>query len=159
RVLKMVNKNCDAAVPEPGALASADEVLLNSARALPLRVRAELDQQAFHRALDAIWQVVGDANRYVDDQAPWTLRKTDTARMRPVLFVLCDVIRHLAILTQPFMPESAGRMLDQLAVPPDRRNFDALIAGGASQPGTKLPEPEGVFPRYVEEGEGVAARA
>jgi len=69
--------------------------------------------------------------------------------MRTVLYLLADIIRRLAILAQPFMPESAGKLLDQLAVPENRRNFAALDA--TPTPGTALPTPVGVFPRYVEE--------
>ena len=66
------------------------------------------------------------------------------------LETLVETIRVLAILTQPFMPTSVGRILDQLAVPNEARNFAAL--GHALKPGTPLPKPEGVFPRYVEPG-------
>jgi methionyl-tRNA synthetase len=149
RVLSMINRNCDARVPEPAALTAADEALLAAARSLLARLRADFAEQAFHRALEALWQVVGDANRYVDEQAPWALRKTDPARMGTVLYVLAEVIRHLAILVQPVVPQAAAKLLDQLAVPPDRRDFAALDQ--ALAPDTELPKPEGIFPRYVEE--------
>ena len=149
RVLTMVHRNCNGAVPQPGALAPADRALVEAAEGLLDRVRAEFEQQAFHRGLELIWQVVGDANRYVDEQAPWALRKTDPARMNTVLYVLAETIRHLAILTQPVMPDSASRLLDQLAVAPERRSFAALGPEGALVPGTALPKPEPVFPRYV----------
>lgn len=149
RVLSMVNKNCAAAVPEPGAFMAADNALLGAADALRDRLRVELDAQAFHRALDAIWQVVGDANRYVDEQAPWALKKTDPARMGTVLYVLAETVRILALVTQPFMPDSCGRLLDQLAVDTTARSFAAL--GGRLTPGRMLAKPEGIFPRYVED--------
>ncbi len=149
RVLSMINKNCGAAVPQPGAFTASDEALLAAADALVGRVRDELNLQAFHRALDGIWQVVGDANRYVDEQAPWALKKTDPERMATVLYVLAETVRILALVTQPFMPQSCGRLLDQLGVGGDARDFAALPERLAS--GTSLPKPEGVFPRYVEE--------
>jgi methionyl-tRNA synthetase len=150
RVLSMINRNCAAQVPSPAALAAADEALLAAARGLLARLRADFAEQAFHRALEALWQVVGEANRYVDEQAPWALRKSDPARMGTVLYVLAEVIRHLAILVQPVVPQAAAKLLDQLAVPPDRRDFAALAQ--ALAPGAELPKPEGIFPRYVEEG-------
>jgi methionyl-tRNA synthetase len=153
RVLSMINKNCGAAVPQPGVLTPVDEALLRSVHGLLGRLRAEFAVQAFNRALDAIWQVVGQANRYVDEQAPWALRRSDPARMGTVLHVLAETIRHLAILTQPFMPQSCARVLDQLAVPAERRSFAALGPEHALAPGTALPRPEGVFPRYVEAAE------
>ena len=152
----MIAKNCDGKVPEHGVFTADDTALLARAHGLLAEVRGHLDVQAFHLALQAIWDVVGDANRYVDVQAPWTLKKTDPARMATVLYVLAETIRHLALLTQPVMPESSARLLDQLAIPADARDFAALGEGHALKPGTPLPAPQGVFPRYVEEDQGAA---
>ncbi len=149
RVLVMINRDCAAAVPEPGALADADRSLLDNASALLENVRVHMNEQAFHLALETIWRVVGEANRYVDEQAPWALRRSDPARMRTVLYTLAETIRHLAILTQPFVPQAAEKLLDQLAVPAGSRDFAALSQSPLS-PGTSLPKPEGIFPRYVE---------
>ena len=151
RVLSMINKNCGEQVPQPGAFTDADKKLLGSAHELLAKVRPLMTEQSFHRALEAIWQVVGDGDRYVDEQAPWTLKKTNPARMATVLYVLAETVRHLAILVQPFMPQAAAKILNQLAASPGARSFTALGEGGALKPGTSLPKPEGVFPRYVEE--------
>ncbi|HEX8374966.1 MAG TPA: methionine--tRNA ligase [Geminicoccaceae bacterium] len=151
RVLSMIHKNCDAAVPEPGPTTQADRQLLGSAQDLLSRLRAEMEAQAPHKALEHLWDIVGDANRYVDSQAPWTLRKTDPARMRTVLWTLAEAIRHVAVLVQPFMPGAASRLLDQLALPADARGFATLgHEGRALRPGTPLPSPQGIFPRHVE---------
>jgi methionyl-tRNA synthetase len=155
-VLSMINRNCAGAVPQPGAFAAADETLLAAARSLLPRVRVEFAEQAFHRGLEAIWGVIADADRYVDEQAPWTLAKTDVPRMQTVLYVLAETIRHIAILIQPVVPGSAEKLLDQLALPADARDFAAL-ATRALMPGTALPKPEGVFPRYVVENNGEGA--
>jgi len=112
------------------------------------RVRALVTEQSFHLALETVWRVVGDANRYVDEQAPWALRRTDPARMGTVLYVLAETLRHLGILTQPFMPDASGKLLDQLGVPAEERDFAALAE--PLPPGRRLPAPQGVFPRYVE---------
>ena len=151
RVLSMIARNCAGVVPPPGPFSAEDEALLAQAHGLLARLRDEMAAQAIHRALEALWGVIGDANRYVDAQAPWALRKSDPARMRTVLYVLAETIRHLAILAQPVTPAAAAKMLDQLAVPADARDFAALGEEGALTPSTPLPAPEGVFPRYVEE--------
>ncbi|HEX6118057.1 MAG TPA: methionine--tRNA ligase [Dongiaceae bacterium] len=151
RVLSMINKNCAGQVPRPGAFNDADKALLASAHGLLAKLRPLMAEQAFHRALEAIWQVVGEGDRYIDEQKPWTLKKTDPARMATVLYALAETVRHLAILVQPFTPQSMAKMLDQLAVPAGARTFAALGEGGALKAGTSLPAPEGVFPRYVEE--------
>ncbi len=151
RVLSMIAKNCDGQVPQPGAFTADDETLLNAALSALSAAREEFGRQAFHRGLEAIWQVVGDANRYVDAQAPWELRKSDPDRMATVLYVLAETIRRLAILVQPVMPESAARMLDQLSVAAETRDFAHLDMDHALAAGTELPKPSPVFPRYVEE--------
>ena len=94
---------------------------------------------------------MGLANRYVDAQAPWELKKKDPARMRTVLYVLGEAIRHLGILIQPVMPDAGAKILDQLAVPQDLRQFAQLTSGYALKPGTPITKPEGIFPRFVEE--------
>ncbi len=150
RVLSMVAKNCGGSVPEPGPYNDDDRELLASCERLLDAVRSSMDAQAFHEALEAIWTVVRAANGYVDRQAPWALRKTDPARMQTVLYVLMETIRHLGLLMQPVVPESAARMLDQLAVDPEHRTFAFMGADHALVPGTALPKPEPVFPRHVE---------
>ena len=150
RVLSMINKNCDGKIPQPQPLMPDDTAIIAAATDVLGAVRDEFERQAFHRGLEAIWKIVGDANRYVDAQAPWALRKTDPERMATVLFVLADVIRRLAILVQPIMPDAASSMLDQLAVPADGRSFGTLGHDPGVIPGADLPKPSPVFPRYVE---------
>jgi methionyl-tRNA synthetase len=70
--------------------------------------------------------------------------------MRTVLYCLAETLRHLAILVQPFVPGAAGKLLDQLATPAAARDFTAL-AEAPLVPGTRLPKPEGVFPRFTDE--------
>ena len=135
-------------VPAKGPIVEADTALLDRAKGLLAAVRNELDEQAFHRALIAIWEVIADANRYVDAQAPWALAKTDPARRDTVLWVLAETIRRVTLLVQPFMPDSTGKILDQLAVAAGDRAFASFDKELVS--GTPLPAPQGVFPRYVE---------
>ena len=151
RVLSMINKNCAATVPDPGNIASNDEALLSTAHGLLTQTRGQIDIQAFHEVLETIWAVIRAANRYVDAQAPWKLRKEDPSRMGTVLYVLAETIRHLALMTQPFMPQSSARILDQLAVNPEHRTFAYLGPNHALVSGSVLPVPEGVFPRFTEE--------
>jgi methionyl-tRNA synthetase len=148
RSLSMIAKNCGAQVPKHGAFTDTDNRLLGLAQGLLAQTRAQFDVQNFSRALDHVWGVIAEADRYVDEQAPWGLKKTDPARMETVLYVLAEVLRHLAILMQP---DSMNTLLDQLAVPVGERSFAALTDAHALKPGTPLPAPTGVFPRYVEE--------
>ena len=152
RVLSMIFKNCDGKMPAlPAAPTPEDMAILGAADALLATVRTTMDQQAFHEGLRHIWQVVADANRYVDAMAPWGLKKTDPSRMQEVLAVLAEVIRQVAILVQPVMPKATSRMLDQLGVDDDARGFDRI--GGATRlpSGHAINKPEPVFPRYIVE--------
>ena len=153
RVLSMINKNCDGQMPEPGPLTGDDDDLLKPANDLYEKVSECLGRQAFHEALESIWVVIRAANGYVDAQAPWALRKEDQDRMKTVLYVLAETIRHLALMAQPFMPETTARMLDQLDIDDSERSFSFLGLDHALKPGTALPKPEGVFPRFVEDKE------
>ena len=148
RVLSIIGKNLGGKVPEKGALTDADTALLDRARTLLDVVRGEIDEQAFHRALTSIWEVIAEGNRYVDAQAPWALAKTDPARRDTVLWVLAETIRRVTLVVQPFMPGSTAKILDQLAIPAAERAFAAF--GTELKSGTQLPPPQGVFPRYVE---------
>jgi methionyl-tRNA synthetase len=146
----MINRNCGGCVPDCGQLEAGDTSLLNTAQDLLGTVRGHIAEQAFHLALEAIWRVVGEANRYVDEQAPWALNRSDPARMRTVLHTLAETLRHLGILVQPFVPGAARKLLDQLAVPEAARDFAALAEAPLAT-GTRLPKPEAIFPRFVEE--------
>ena len=150
RSLSMVAKNLGGVVPDPGELTGADTDLLATADGLLERVRAAFDRQAMHLALEAIWLMLGEANKYFSAQQPWVLRKSesegDQARFRTVLYITCEVVRIAALLVQPVMPESAGKLLDLLGQRDDHRTFAAI--GARLAPGTVLPPPTGVFPRY-----------
>jgi methionyl-tRNA synthetase len=145
RVLSFVQKQADAKTPAWKNLVEADHSLLVMAKALPEQILAFADKQEIHKICEAIWAVVGEANRYVDAMQPWALKKTDVERMNSVLFVLMETIRRVAIVTQPIMPDSCGRILDALAVPKKLRDFASLNT--SLKVGTPLPVPEPIFPR------------
>ncbi|WP_262695202.1 methionine--tRNA ligase [Kordiimonas aquimaris] len=145
RTLAMIFKNCDGSIPHPGILSNEDSELLNNIDSLLDEVRKHIDMQAFNRAFDAIWKQSAAADTYISSQEPWKLKKTDPDRMYTVLYVLAEVIRQLAILMQPIMPESACKVLDQLKI--EDRAFTALGATGRLASGTVIDKPVGVFPR------------
>jgi methionyl-tRNA synthetase len=151
RSLSMIYKNCDGRIPEPGGFTAEDEAILAAADALYAEARAAMDKQAVTRYLDAVWAVIADANRYFAAEEPWAKKKTDPKRMETVLYVTAEIVRQFAILAQPVMPELASRLLD-LIVPAEaeRRSFASLGPAGRLLPGTPIPEPQGVFPRYLD---------
>jgi methionyl-tRNA synthetase len=150
RSLSMIAKQCGGVLPAPGKYGVAEEATVDAADRLLGEARAAMATQQLHQVLNSVWAVVADANRYFAGEAPWALAKTNRERMGTVLYVTAEVIRQVAILVQPFMPDSAAKLLDLLGVPAEERTFAQL--GGATRiaPGTALPAPSPVFPRYVE---------
>lgn len=150
RSLSMVAKNCGGLVPTPGEMLAADTEILEAAAKLLEINREAYDRQEFSRALEAVWHVLGDTNAYFAEQEPWKLKKTDPARMETVLYVTIEIVRQVAILLQPVLPQAMTSLLNVLAVGEgSARNFENY--GTALVPGIKLPAPAPVFPRYEEE--------
>jgi methionyl-tRNA synthetase len=150
RSLSMIAKQYQGVLPEPGAFSDNDKAILTQADGMIELARNAMATQQIHQALNAVWAVVAEANRYFAGEAPWALAKTDPARQGTVLYVTAEVVRQIAILTQFAMPEASAKLLDILGIPSEieSRNFAALAA--RIKPGTVLPAPAPVFPRYIE---------
>jgi len=145
RVLSFIYKQCDGKAPQPAEYTTEDKELIKEADALPEILEKSMENFAFHKYADHIWQVIFKANQYVDMQKPWGLKATDPKRMHTILYVLAETIRKIAILTQPILPIASEKILDQLAI--TKRDLEGLRQ--VIQPGTSLPEPKGVFPRFT----------
>jgi methionyl-tRNA synthetase len=151
RSLSMIGKQRAGVIPEPADFSENDRTMLTAADGMIAKARTAMETQQLHQVLNAVWAVVADANRYFAGEAPWALAKTDPAKQGTVLYVTAEVIRQVAILAQPFMPESAAKMLDILAIPAGERDFTALGEGARRlAPGTQLGTIAPVFPRYIE---------
>lgn len=149
RSLSMIAKNCGGKVPACGPLTEADQAILAMADGIHAEARAAHETHSINKALDAIWRVVAEANRYFAGQEPWALKKTDPARMDTVLYVTAEVLRIIGIMSQPYIPASAATFLQLLGIENDARSFQDL--GRRLVSGTPLPAPAPIFPRYVEE--------
>jgi methionyl-tRNA synthetase len=150
RSLSMISKQLGGVLPAPGAFSDNDKAMLAEADAMIGAARKAMASQQIHQWLNAVWSVVAEANRYFAGEAPWALAKTDPTRQKTVLYVTAEVVRQIAILTQPVMPAASAKLLDALGIPGNARHFADL--GGATRiaAGTALPAPAAVFPRYIE---------
>jgi methionyl-tRNA synthetase len=150
RSLSMIAKQYQGVLPEPGEFSDNDKAILAQADGMIGLARSAMATQQIHHALNAVWAVVAEANRYFAGEAPWALAKTDPKRQGTVLYVTAEVVRQIAILAQPAMPQASGKLLDILGIPDDVkcRNFAALDQ--RIKPGAVLPPPAPVFPRYIE---------
>lgn len=150
RSLSMIWKGSNGVVPTPVSLMEADEALLAKADAVHAIARAAMDRQAIKSWLDAVWDVVAEGDRYFASEKPFD-KAHSLERKGTILYVTAEVVRQLAILVQAAMPGSAGRLLDLLGQAEGAaRQFSALGKAGRLTPGLQLPEPQGVFPRYVD---------
>jgi methionyl-tRNA synthetase len=109
RTLSMIAKNCECRVPPSGPATEADATLLAVVGAMLAEARAAHDAVRPDLALDAIWARVSAVNGYLNEMAPWALRKTDPARADVVLYHAAEAIRRIALLVQPAMPDSAAK--------------------------------------------------
>jgi len=150
RSLSMIAKNFGGQLPAPGPFTEADKAILEAADSMVGTARGHMETLALHQVLNAVWAVVADANRYFAGEAPWALAKTDPKRQGTILYVTAEVLRQVAILAQPFVPASAAKMLDLLAIGTEERSFEQLEPGRRIKAGVSLPTPAPVFPRYVE---------
>ena len=150
RSLSMIGKQYAGVLPAPGDFSDTDKAILAQADSMIELARTAMATQQIHHALNAIWAVVAEANRYFAGEAPWALAKTDPKRQATVLYVTAEVVRQIAILAQFAMPEASAKMLDILGVSSEgtSRNFAAVAT--RIKPGTVLPAPAPIFPRYIE---------
>ncbi|WP_455466749.1 methionine--tRNA ligase [Bartonella sp. B39] len=148
RSLSMIAKNCDAKVPIPAAFLVQDQQLLEySLQALEI-MRQAMSCHGMHLALSTIFSVVADANRYFASEQPWSLRKNNPERFSTVLYITVEVLRQIGIMLLPFIPQSAAKLLDSLAIAEDDRLL-YHISNSKIQAGLDLPPPEPIFPRYI----------
>ncbi|EJL26947.1 methionine--tRNA ligase [Novosphingobium sp. AP12] len=160
RSLSMIFKNMDGEVKAGLPGTEADAALLAAVAEGIAGLRKSFDDLAFSDGLEAWMRAVFACNQYVDEQAPWALRKSDPARMEAVLMTLFRVVRDLAIAVRPVVPTSIDALLDQMGQPADARDYSVLEDGqwcpALVASGYKVDKPVGVFPR-LELPEDVAA--
>jgi methionyl-tRNA synthetase len=151
RSLSMIFKNMDGIIKADYEPAEADGALFAAVAEGIAGLRKSFTELAFSDGLEAWMRAVFACNQYVDEQAPWTLRKTDPARMEAVLMTLFRVVRDLAIAVRPVVPDSIDKLLNQMGVAIDTRGYDALVDAEwfttLAAGGFKVEKPEGVFPR------------
>ena len=148
RSLSMIAKQLGGVMPEPSDLTDNDRAMLAMADGMLEPSRTAMATQQIHQWINTVWAVIAEGDRYFAGEQPWALAKTDPVRQKTVLYVTAEVVRQVAILAQPVMPDASAKLLDSLGVAADARDFKALAKRLTA--GTTLPAPVGVFPRYVE---------
>ena len=150
RTVAMVEKYFDGEIPQHGQWNDVDKALIALAESTPDKARQHMDELQFSLALQDVWQLVGERNRYIDVNAPWVLVKTDEGkeRLKTVLYVLCECIRIVAILIAPTMPRTPARIYEQLGIAEgELTGWESASRFGLLPAGTKVQKGEALFPR------------
>ena len=150
RTVAMVEKYFDGVVPAHGEWNHTDRLLIALAEGTPSRVKKHMDELQFSVALQDIWQLIGECNRYIDQNMPWVLAKTEEGRerLKTVMYVLCECIRIVAILIAPTMPRTPARIFEQLGVSdPALCSFESTSHFGVLPAGGRVQKGEALFPR------------
>ncbi|MEP5938975.1 MAG: methionine--tRNA ligase [Erythrobacter sp.] len=165
RTLSMIVKNMDGVLEKFETDGVDDALRTTVLDACKTELPTEFEKLSFSTGIEAWIRAVYACNQYVDEQAPWTLKKTDPERMKIVLQTLFMTLRDLAIAIQPVVPERAASLLDQLAIPTDERDYAALNDSDwyirLVDSGFTVEKPTAVFPRLempeVDNAEGEGA--
>lgn len=151
RTLPLLHNYRSGIIPEPGVQDEAAEAVSASVTSATASVAEYLDQLKFSDALGAIWDVIGHANKYMENQAPWKLAKDETAqdKLNTVLYTVLDTVRAVSILIQPFMPCVAASIWEQLGIaePLADQTWTDASTVGKLKPGTQTLTPKPIFPR------------
>ena len=151
RSLSMIFKNMDGSIKSGCSQTDADRSLFAAVAEGIAGLRSSFAALAFSEGLESWMRAVFACNQYVDEQAPWALRKTDPQRMETVLMVLFQVVRDLAIAVRPVTPAAVDKLLDQMGQDVDSRHYAALEVTDwferLAETGFHVEKPQGVFPR------------
>jgi len=150
RSIAMVEKYCKGTVEPPGAPEGPDRELIDLAEDTPAVVEEWMDKMDLSNALSAIWRLVGRANKYVDESAPWGLAKDPAKRERltTVMYNLAESLRFITVMAAPFLPKLPARVWAQLGLEdrPDLQTWESL-SWGKLPAGTVVKRGEALFPR------------
>jgi methionyl-tRNA synthetase len=150
RTLSMIFKNCDSKIPQHNNIESLNEVdsdlYNNSVNKYFSEYKQNMNHFKYSDAIFNITSLASDANEYIDKTEPWKLKKENPERMAEVLYILADTIRIISIMLAPFCPDAANKILDNLAVKEEERNFDSILESRLSF-GNEILKPEAIFPR------------
>jgi methionyl-tRNA synthetase len=158
RVTAMAHKYCGGRVPESGAKAEADlkfSLQAETWKAVAAYCEA-MEEFAFHRALQAVWELINQMNKFIDVTQPWVLAKEKKARpqLEAAIYSLLEGLRIVSGLVYPVMPETAATMQRHLGLDPETPFFDleGLKAWRGLPPETVLPKTVSLFPRVEPAG-------
>ena len=155
RVIAMINKYFDGAVPAPSEYQEADLAIQRVAKEAVDGANAAIDKVAIHEAIAKVWTLVDELNNYITVQAPWVLAKdeADRDRLATVLYTTAEGLRLLAVLLNPIVPKAAQKLWVSIGTSLGELSEQRIQQAdwGLLPAGTKLGELEVLFPRVEEQ--------
>jgi methionyl-tRNA synthetase len=116
RSVSMVLKYFQGNVPGQGTPQEMDDRLRTRTLDMIERYQSFMLGLGLHKALMAVWEVIGDVNKYIDTTAPWVLTKSDKGRLETVMYHIFEVLKTISVLIWPFMPASAEKIQQQIGL-------------------------------------------
>lgn len=157
RTVTMIEKYFDGVINLPDEKDDVDSDLINLAKEVYENVCKHLDEFQFSNALIEIWRLISRANKYIDQTMPWVLGKDQSKkrRLKTVLYNLAEVLRIVAILIEPFMPQTTPKILSQLGISKEDyiTSWDSAAEFGLLKADTRVQRGEPLFPRIIEKEE------
>ena len=149
RTTAMVEKYFGGTLPTERESSDADDDLKQMASTLRDRYETEMEHFQFQNALEQVFKTIQRANKYIDENAPWTLAKdpANRARLATVMYNLLETIRICAVLLTPFIPDSAEKIFDQIGACPCCRTWEKANVWGSLRPDVTVHKGEALFPR------------
>ncbi|GFP78018.1 methionine--tRNA ligase [Clostridium fungisolvens] len=147
RTITMIEKYFDSVIPAPTAKEDIDNELITLALATPVKVQAAIDDLKIPEALEAIWDLIGRANKYIDETTPWILAKDESKKERlgTVLYNLVESLRFASVMISAFLPTTSGKINEQINS--EVTTWDSLSAFDGTSAGTKVNKGAVIFPR------------
>ncbi|MBU4457488.1 MAG: methionine--tRNA ligase [Candidatus Omnitrophica bacterium] len=150
RTLSMIDKYFSGIVPKRRNIKTADDItraLIENAKSLDAKISSSMDKVDFSRALSAIWALINNANKFIEQKAPWKLSKEKKEdELKDMMYDLYEVLRIVSLSLWPFLPQTSDNMIDQLGLKAAKRNMKDL-SWGIAKPGTKIKKGKPLFPR------------
>jgi len=150
RTLTMIEKYYGGHVPQPESTPGAldeDKPLIEKVKTLKTLVEKEMESLQFSKALEAIWDSIAQANRYIEESKPWVLAREDRQKLSVKLYTLAETLRLIAMYIAPFMPHTAHEIQQQLGIPLEEKEQRLSYRWGLLKPSTRVAKGKALFPR------------
>ena len=152
RIMTMALKYGEGTMSDLHASSQEDDTLPEALTKTVAEVEASFSELALHKALMSIWEFIGVVNKYIVEREPWAMAKDPSLRPRleHIIYNLLESLRAIAVLVSPFMPDSAGKIMEQIGIE-DRatQDFQSIRKWGGLALGKTRKRGDALFPRVA----------